>query len=74
MVQGEGDELQVARLDLGEVKDVVDEDEEGLCGGADLAGEDDLLGGKRGLHDELVHAHDDVEGSVDLVGDGRNEL
>ena len=73
-VELDADELQLARLDLGEVEDVVDEHEERLGRSLDLLRELLLLVCEERVHDELVHPHDHVERRPHLVRHGCEEL
>ena len=73
-VEGDGGELQLARLHLGQVQDVVDEAQEGVGRGADLAHEGALLGGERGVGDQLRQAQHRVERRAHLVRHGGEEL
>ncbi len=59
--------MQLARLDAGEIQDVVDDVQERIGGLAHGLGVIPLFGGERGLHEQVGHAHDTVQGGADLV-------
>jgi len=67
-------ELQLACLDLGEIEDVVDDAEELVSGrlrGLDVVA---LLGGERGVAQEIGHSDDAVDRGPDLVAHPRQEV
>ena len=67
-------EVHLARLDLGEVEDVVDDGEKSLAGGADRGEVVALLRLQRRLQQEAGHADDAVHRRADLVRHGGEEL
>ena len=66
-------ELELAGLDLGEVEDVVDDDEQGVAAGADRLGEVALLGRQVGVEQQPGHPDHGVHRRADLVRHGREE-
>jgi len=66
-------QLDLARLDLREVEDVVDDREERLGGGVDGLREVALLVAERRFHEQAAHADDRVHGRPDLVAHGGQE-
>jgi hypothetical protein len=66
-------QLELPRLDLGEVEDVVDDAQEGLAAGADRRGEVALLGGQGGVEEQAGHADHRVHRGPDLVAHGGEE-
>ena len=67
-------QLQLPRLDLREVEDVVDEGQQRLTAGPDDAGELLLLLAQRRLQEEARHPDDAVERRADLVAHAGDEL
>ena len=67
-------QFQPARLDLGEVQDVVDHPEQRFGRGANGLGEFPLLRGQLGVQDEIGHADHAVHRRADLVTHVRQEL
>ena len=72
-VEGLGQEVDPAGLDLREVEDLVDEREERLPRGLHGADISRLLGIGRGVEEKLGHAEDAVQRRAELVADGREE-
>jgi hypothetical protein len=72
-VEGLGQEVDPAGLDLREVEDLVDEREERLPRGLHGADIGRLLGSGRGVEEEPGHAEDAVQRRAELVADGREE-
>ncbi len=69
LFQGEGRlfQLQLARLHLGEIQNIVD-DAQQVCGrGGDLREIILLLRGQIGLHGQIAHADDAVHGGADFM-------
>ena len=73
-VEVDGIELQLARLDLREVEDVVDDRQERGPGAVGGLGVVVLRRGELGAEEELDHAEDPVEGGADLVAHVGEEL
>ena len=67
-------ELQAARLDLGEVQDVVDDFQQALARAIDRLGEAPLFVGQRGAQQQLGHAQDAVHRRADLMAHIGHEL
>ena len=76
VARAEGDrfELELSRLDLREVEDVVDDREQGVRRGLDRLDVLALLGREVGLEHELGHSQDPVHGRSDLVAHVGEEL
>ena len=76
VAQGKFDEVQfeLARFDFGEIKDVVDDGQEGIAGGFHQAEIVVLLRRQRGFQQEFGHAENAIHGRADLVTDVRQEL
>src|SRR5215213_552995 len=72
-VEGLGQEVDSAGLDLRKVEDLVDEREQRLPGGLHGADIGRLLGARRGVEEEPGHAEDAVQRRAELVADGREE-
>jgi hypothetical protein len=66
-------QFELARLDLGEVQDVVDHREQLVAGDADRLKVVALLGIQRGLGQQGTHAYHTVERRADLMAHGRQE-
>ena len=71
--EGPGLQLQLARLDLGEVQDVVDDRQQGVTAAPDGLGVVALLGVQRGVEQQAAHADDGVHRGADLVAHGGEE-
>ena len=67
-------QFQAARLDLGEVQDVVDDPEEGVRRRLDRRQVLPLVLGQEGVEGQVGHAEDGVHGRADLVADVGQEL
>ena len=67
-------DIQLAGLDLGEVQDVVDQPEQVLCRGLDLADVVVLARRQVGLECQVAHADDGVHGRADLVAHVGQEI
>ena len=67
-------ELHPARLDLGEIQDVIDQREQRFAAGADRAEPVALLGVHRGVEEQAGEAEHAVHRGADLVAHDREEL
>jgi hypothetical protein len=76
LAQAEGDDLdgELARLDPGEVENVVEHHEQGIGRVLDRLEELALFGREVSIERELGHPHDARHGSADLVAHVRHEL
>ena len=66
--------FHVARLDLGEVQDVVDDGQQRMRAGLDGVGQGELAGCERRLQEHRVDSDDPVERGADLVAHVGEEL
>ena len=67
-------ELELARLDLGEVENVVDDGEQALARPRDHVGEALLAARQLRLHEEIGHHHDAIHRRADFVAHRREEV
>ena len=67
-------QLQLARLDLGEVEQVVDQAQQAVGRRLDRPQALPLVVGQRGVEHQFGHAEDGVHGGADLVADLGQEL
>ncbi len=67
-------EVELAGLDLGKVKDVVDDGQQTVCRGLDHPEVLPLLTAEIGIEGQLGHADDAVHGGSDLVAHVGQEL
>ncbi len=61
-------EIDLAGLDLGEVQELVDQEQQGLAGGLHRIDIGGLLRGERGVEQQAAHADDAVERRADFMG------
>jgi hypothetical protein len=73
-LHGDALELELARLDLREIEDVVDDGEQALARARDHLGVAALAVGQVGRGEELGHHQHAVHGRADLVAHRREEL
>ncbi len=69
-----GGQFELARFDLGEVQDVVDDLQQALAGPVDRLSETPLLVVQRGAEQQLRHAQDAVHRRADLMAHVGHEL